>query len=296
MMHCISYNYPEHKYRADPCEVPSLSQSIAKILVHRSERHARDAHPRLGGKTFWMTHAMDVGTICHALMLGKPLPEVELIPFDDYKTKLARERRDEAIASGKIPLKNKEFGEQGSLVEAAGHIRAKLANMGVAFDPEHCEVAMFWSKNGAQCKARVDNVKGARVIDLKFTACAHPDFIDRQVRDLGYDIQHAAYTEAVRELVAVDNCDSADEFALYFCETVEPYCVTRAVMSPESAMIGKLKWAYAQTRWAECLQSGKWDEYLPPGSTHVVQAKPWDIERAVARFGGEPLPKGESFL
>jgi len=295
MMHCISYNYPEDKYRADPCETPSLSQSIAKILVSQSERHARDAHPRLGGKPFRTTHAMDVGTICHALMLGKPLPEVELIPFDDYKTKLARERRDEAIARGVIPLKNKEYGEQGSLVSSAQIIREKLRHIGIWFEPEHCEVAMFWSKNGCQCKARIDNIEGPKALDLKFTECAHPDFIDRQVKSMGYDIQHAAYTEAIRELVSVDS-DGQDDFTLLFCETSEPYCITPARLSHEAAMIGKMKWQYAQRRWAECLATNVWREYVEPGATHVVEASTWDMERAVARFGGEPLPKGESFV
>ena len=295
MMHSIEYGYPEDKYRSDPCEVPSLSQSIAKILVSQSERHASDAHPRLGGKPFRTTHAMDVGTICHALMLGKPLPEVELIPFDEYRTKEAKTLRDAAIAAGKIPLKNKEYGEQGSIVEAAKIIKQKLNDIGISFNPEHCEVAMFWSKNGCQCKARLDNVEWIRGYDLKFTECAHPDFIDRQVKSLGYDIQNAAYTEAIDELESNESTGSA-EFTLLFCETSEPYCVTPARLSPEAAMIGKLKWQYAQTRWVECLATNVWREYLHPGATHIVQASQWDLERAIARFGGEPLPKGESFL
>ena len=282
-MRGIEYHFDLDRYRADPCEIPSLSQSIAKILVGESEEHARRAHPRLGGHYRPATKVMDVGTICHALMLGQPLPEIELIPYDTYQTRDARLLRDLAIDCGKIPLKNAEYGEQGKIFQRAELLREKLGNMGFTFDPDRCEVAMFWSKYGAQCKGRIDNLQGFRAIDLKFTACAHPDFIDRQVSSMGHNIQAASYTEAINELVP--EADGRGEFLLLFCETEPPYCITPATMSPEQALIGQVKWAYAQRRWAECLATGVWHEYMAPGEIHMVEAKPWELTRAIERYG-----------
>jgi len=283
MMRGIEYHYPEAAYFADPCEVPSLSQSIAKILVNESELHAFREHPRLGGHVRTRTKAMDVGTICHAIMLGQPLPEIELIPYDDYRNKDAQALKRLAIDCGKIPLTNKEHGEQGKLMQAALTIRSKLAERGVTFSVDHCEVAMFWTINGVQCKARIDNIEGPHSVDLKFTECAHPDFIDRQVETMGYNIQEAAYTEAINELVP--EAAGQGTFSLLFCETSPPYCITPARMSPEASMIGMLKWKYAQRRWAECLQSNQWNEYVAPGQCHIVPGKPWALQQAMERYG-----------
>ncbi len=294
-MRSIEYNYPEDKYRADPCESVSLSQSIAKILVSESELHAYLEHPRLGGHVRKSTKAMDVGTICHALMLGKPLPEIEHIPFDDYRTNAAKAQRDAAIAAGKIPLKNSEFGEQGKIWKGAEIIREKLRDMGYLFDPAQSEVAMFWSKNGCQCKARFDNLDVRKALDLKFVDSAHPDTIDRQVHTMGYVIQHAAYTEAINELIP--EADGQAEFELLFCEIHEPYCVTPAKLLPNAEMIGRIKWKYAQQRWVECLQTNVWREYMAPGAVHMVDARDWEVERAIERFGsGASVEKGDGFL
>ena len=43
------HDIPPREYHADPCPAPSLSRSIAKLLVERSPAHAYAAHPRLGG-------------------------------------------------------------------------------------------------------------------------------------------------------------------------------------------------------------------------------------------------------
>lgn len=278
----IHYHYPEDAYRKDPCPSPSLSQSIAKVLVDESEVHAYMAHPRLGGRPPKPSKRMDVGSICHALMLGKPLPEIEHIECDDYKKKDNQALRDLAIEAGKIPLNNKEWGEQGSIIRAAEILRNKLQSLGVTFDPDHCEVAMFWEVNGTQCKGKADNLEGFEVVDLKFTQCAHPDFIDRQVRDHGTAIQEAAYTEAVNLLVP--EADGRAKFTLYFCEVQEPFCITPVRLSPEQSMIGQLQWSYAQRRWAECLRTNTWHEYMAPGECHVVQAKPWDLTQAIERY------------
>lgn len=284
----IEYNYPEEQYHSDPCSVPSLSASIAKTLVLQSELHAYREHPRLGGKPRVATHSMDVGTICHAMMLGKPLPEIEHVPFDDYRTNDAKALRNLARECGKIPLNNKEWGEHGSLIRAAEALRNKLHDMGVVFDPRHCEVALFWQRNGVQCRSKLDNLEGYCSYDLKFTECAHPDFIDRQVKTMGYQIQEAAYNEAVNE--CVPEAEGRASFTLLFCETHEPYCITPARMSAEQSMIGQLQWSYAQRRWADLLTGGAWHEYIAPGTCHTIQAKPWELTQALERYGQGDSP------
>jgi hypothetical protein len=83
-------------YHADPCVSPSLSQSIAHTLVTLSPRHAWLEHPRLGGQKRKATKAMDEGSILHRLLLGEGV-DVGVIHEDDYKTKAARELRDQIL-------------------------------------------------------------------------------------------------------------------------------------------------------------------------------------------------------
>ncbi|WP_242401117.1 hypothetical protein [Acetobacter okinawensis] len=41
------YDLPEAQYHADPCPTPSLSNSVARILLDESPMHAHFSHPRL---------------------------------------------------------------------------------------------------------------------------------------------------------------------------------------------------------------------------------------------------------
>ena len=66
---------PENDYHADPVgPAPSLSASIAKLLVLKSPRHAWLAHPRLNKakaeEVEKAKRARDVGTATHKLVLG----------------------------------------------------------------------------------------------------------------------------------------------------------------------------------------------------------------------------------
>src|SRR5690348_15257594 len=79
----LHYNISANDYHADPCPEPSLTQSIAKLIL-RSPAHARVAHPRLNpdqperdGRRY------DVGNIAHRLLLGRGR-ELEIIPGDDW--------------------------------------------------------------------------------------------------------------------------------------------------------------------------------------------------------------------
>ena len=68
----IHYSMRAAAYHADPCERPSLSSSIAKILLEKTPRHAWTAHPRLNPDFAAKDESkFDLGTAVHELMLGK---------------------------------------------------------------------------------------------------------------------------------------------------------------------------------------------------------------------------------
>jgi len=64
------YDIPETDYHADPIAEPSLSSSIAKILLARSPRHAWANHPRLNPNQEPETRReFDFGSAAHAMLL-----------------------------------------------------------------------------------------------------------------------------------------------------------------------------------------------------------------------------------
>src|SRR5262245_50563917 len=64
------YDIPLAEYLADPCPAPSLSASIAHILLSQSPRHAWEAHPRLNPHYEpEEAEAFDLGTAAHAYLL-----------------------------------------------------------------------------------------------------------------------------------------------------------------------------------------------------------------------------------
>src|SRR4051812_46738879 len=85
-------------YHADPCPAPSLTQSVAKILLAKSPLHAWHAHPRLNPDYQHNDDTkFDVGNIAHKMLLGRG-KQIEVLEFDDWRTKAAKEAREKAAS------------------------------------------------------------------------------------------------------------------------------------------------------------------------------------------------------
>ncbi len=100
----IHYDVAAARYHADPCVKPSLSSSIAKILLEKTPRHAWYAHPRLNPDFAANTDTkFDLGSVVHELMLGKGVGYA-VIKAADYRAKTAQAARQAAREEGKVPL------------------------------------------------------------------------------------------------------------------------------------------------------------------------------------------------
>ena len=139
----ITEDMPADEYHADPCETPSLSASMAKVIDNESMAHAHAYHPRLGNtsKAKEQTKAMRSGSILHWLATGRdkpaiviageytsvnerPLPktgpvdwipddinETPIVEYDAYRKKSARLFKDQALARGLVPMKRAEYDD-----------------------------------------------------------------------------------------------------------------------------------------------------------------------------------------
>ena len=91
-------------YFADPCPTPSLTQSLCKILIETSPQHAWTAHPRLNPQFEYDSDTkFDLGNVAHRLVLGRG-KEIEVIEFDDWRSKAAKEARAKARFESRIPV------------------------------------------------------------------------------------------------------------------------------------------------------------------------------------------------
>jgi hypothetical protein len=247
----------EDEYHADPCTGPSLSQSIAHILVTESPRHAWLAHPKLGGKKRPATTAMDEGKILHKLLLGEGA-KFDLIRADSFRTKAAQEQRDEAIAAGRVPLLIEKFE---AISTAAERIRENAKTQGFPLEGTP-EVALQFTERATKglimCRSRLDMIAAGHVIyDIKRVSSANPKDIARRFVDNGYDIQWAAYTRAYEQLGGPDVLGRADMVYL-FCEAMEPYEVVP--VRPDGAIreIGMRRWMKAVRLWEDLLEAKSW--------------------------------------
>lgn len=242
----------------DPRE--ALSPSIAKELVNKSPAHARHMidHGKLA------TSQMDVGSVLHAMLLGVGKP-IWTVQQSSWRTKKAQEERDQAHASGRVPMLERDVER---LTEAAVVLGAKLADRGVDLGGD-AEIKIEWDTgDGVLCRGVPDCVTGERIYDLKVGEFVAPVDAGRKIYTMGYDIQGAAYTEAICELDP--DLDGRTSFALVFVEPSAPYAVTIVELDGVFEELGRARWQRAKRLWSVCQESGEWTDY----SDHVVRAEP----------------------
>jgi hypothetical protein len=274
---------------------PRLSQSIAKELVERSPWHAKRAmdrrapqHEDEGGESDEdkKRDTMDRGTIIHALLLNTPSPAVIVadekgVPFDDFRTKAAKEQKAKIRAKGKIPVIARKVEP---VLRLADRIREGLfIEHGIDLTGDS-ELAVEWTERATDgtpvpCRGMLDHWIAQQtrghwytIYDVKIWQSANPRVLVRKVHDMGVDIQAEAYTRAV-EAVHPELAGRV-RFVTLVCE-VSTGLVTPIVFGGQMRKVGELRWQRAVDMWAACSARNDW-----PGYTRgemVIDAPEWMI-------------------
>lgn len=282
----------ELDYHADPCPDPSLSSSIAKVLVSRSPLHAWIAHPRLNPNFVPDEDSkFDRGTVAHAVLLeGKS--RVHVIDADDWRTNKAKEARDSARAEGLVPLLAHQWEGVVEMVEAAKIAVAECTDLdGYGLAEGTAEQTLLWREGKTWCRARPDWLSRDRklMLDYKTTAAsAEPNDWIRTMLGCGYDIQAAHYLRGNRATGAAG--DTKFVFLVQECE--KPYACSFVGVSPALLQLGDAKVAEALEIWQRCLAKNEWPAY----PKRICWAEPpawaeskWE-ERSVAMFAERGIP------
>lgn len=267
----IVESMPEDEYHSDPCDRPSLSSSCATTIVNQSAAHARLGHPRFGGDPRDPTGSMDAGSVAHEMLLGVG-GGIVVVDAKDWRTKDAKEQRDEAHAAGKTPVLTARHAEIDAAVQI---IRGKLEARGVKLYGRK-EVSLFWERGAPgkviTCRGRVDHLGEDCVDDFKFVANAHPKKCRQKIIDFGYHIQRAAYLEGL----SANGTDAYRmPYRLHFCELTPPYCVTTVYLRESMAELGEQCWTEACDTWQRATTTNEWPEYWV--GEYGAAAKPWEL-------------------
>jgi hypothetical protein len=263
-------------YHADPCPEPSLSCSIAKLLVTRGSTplHAWFEHPRLNpAYAPEEEQKFDLGKAAHSLMLKDP-QEFEIVDAPDWRTKAAQERREVARIAGKIPLLAHQFKEAQAMVEAAdaqldGHEEGSEFFVEGHGWPER---TMIWREGDVWCRARLDWLPEIPKLypDYKSTsASADPRVWQNAAFANGFDIQASFYCRGLRAL-GIDK----PEFRFVVQENYAPYALSVIQLSPGLIDLADRKVELAIEIWRACVRDNVWPGY----GTHTahIETRAWD--------------------
>jgi hypothetical protein len=257
-------------YHADPTEAPSLSSSIARVLISQSPLHAYTQHPRLNPAFVPEEKAaFDLGTVVHQLYLEGTDDGVEVFDYPDWKKKAAQIDRDVARAQGLTPLLTKDWQRVLEMRDALVRQLATHEARPALFADGHAEPTLVWEEDGVTCRARLDWLFDdySVVDDLKSTSrSAAPEAWSPF--SMGYDIQAAFYLRGLRALTGVDAT-----FRFVVVETSAPFALSVFELSPGVLDVADAKVEWAIGRWRTCVDSGVWPAY--PTKVATVDLPPW---------------------
>lgn len=274
-----TYCIPEAEYHADPCPAPSLSSSLAKVLLRQSPLHAKMMHPKLSPNYVSPESSrFDLGTMAHAMLLEGDDSKLVVIEADDWRTKAAKEARDAARAEGKLPILQKQSADLFAMVQQARKFLKNSEVGGVTFDSE---LTIAWQDNGVWCRSKYDWISDRRdiVLDYKTTDDANPETFIRQIGRMGYDMQAAFYTRGAQAL------GFRPTFAFLAQEITPPYACSLIALSNTYMEIAAGKADIAIRTWAHCLKADSWPAY----TDRILYAEPpaWEMAKFQAGLEDE---------
>ena len=255
------------EYHADPAPEPSLSSSVARILVERSPKHAWWAHPRLN-PDFAPDRGSDaaaIGSAVHAVALECDWDRIVFVDAPDWRTKAAKEARSDAILAGCIPLLEKNRWQVTGMVAGLAPLLP---------EPRTAEATLMWREaNGAWCRARPDAMQSGPglIVDVKTTTlAATPDGWGRRAM-WDYAMQCGLYRRAYARCSQYDDVLPAWRFVVQ--EQTAPYCAAVFTFDNEALAYCDALAERAIELWGACMSSGEWPGY--PAGGHVAELPAW---------------------
>lgn len=278
------YRMPAALYHADPCPEPSLSASIAVKLVEETPLHARHAHPRLNPayEAEDGNVAAGKGSIAHELILGQGGGFV-VLDFDDWRTKAAKEARDEAVAAGKTPILWKAFAEAETVARAVIRAVGEIEECADFGDPvAQSELVMIWQdEGGIWCRAMIDRLTPRGMIyDVKTSGRGLDDrTLQNRFAD-GFATQPGLYLRGLEALWP--EMAGRLRWTWIFAEQTAPFAVRVDEADAFALKEGAERAELAVRMWARCMATDRWPGY--PRRVGRLGPTEWSYNRWTERL------------
>lgn len=273
---------PMAEYLADPCPTPSLSAGIAHTLITQSALHAKWAHPKLSPSYKQEEDGrFDIGTAAHSLIL-EGVDKVAVCEFDDWRSKAARQAREDARRNGFTPLLTKHYEAVKAMVLAAANYMASC-ELKAAFAQATPELTCLWQEGDLWMRARPDLTSADRkvIVNYKTTEIAEPESFARRMIGLGYDLSAVFYERGMKAIGY-----PVEQFFLAQ-EVTPPYACALVGLSDPMREIANGKLDYALTLWAHCMKTDQWSAY--PSTVYYAEPKAYELDK----WAGEALSRGD---
>lgn len=256
---------PEGVYHSDR---NSLSSSGARQLLPPScpaifreqQLHRPESKPQF-----------DFGHAAHKLILGKG-QEIVSIPHEDWRTKQAKELRDQAYADGKTPLLERDVKTAEAMArKVLEHPRAEaLLSAGDA------EISGYWhDETGVRLRYRTDWLHPGQqriiAVDYKTSSSAHPKHFAKAAADYGYHQQAAWYLDG---LAATGVSDDA-AFLFIVQSKTPPHPVSVIELNQRAIELGRALNRQAINLYAECVANDHWPDY--GHNIHLIELPTWAV-------------------
>lgn len=257
--------YPDvtcEQYFAEPCPVPALTNSGIKTLLNSCPAKFAYEHPAIGQteEDRKQTAAQYLGSLVHRLALDKG-DDYAISPFDEYRSKEAKEWKAEVENRGVIPVKKAVFDDAQVMATA---IREGIQRE-TRGEPYLTEVVMAWKRevNGFPiwCRGMIDVwcPSLGLALDVKTIRDAGDKSIARAFAT-GYASQDAWYRSGIE---TINKDHGRTRFGFLFVESERPFLsrygeADEAFRYGASMMIGR-----AADIFARCMKSGEWPSYRP---------------------------------
>lgn len=260
-------------YHKDPAPEPSLSSSIAKLLIYGSPLSAKIAHPRLNPDFKESDEKkFDIGSTAHEILFGRGRG-LAVLPYEDWRTKAAKDARAKAIEKGLTPVKAADHDLATDMAEAAIAQLRLIPECEGFFDGkaiDNSEVVCLWSETDERTKQTIwmrslmDRLHiGTDVVtiwDLKTTSSsASPWTVGQHLISQRYDVQAAMYERAIMHLVTGSGGRIRMRFIVQ--ENWYPYLLSVVELDAGAITIGQKKLSFAIDRWRRAIKENSWPAY-----------------------------------
>ena len=263
-------------------------QSLAKVLIEKSPRHAWHAYQR--GEDEDPTVAKNRGQLVDQMLFGVVSKPVVLVHANDFRTNAAKAAKASALAEGGIPILAKKYEELKDIVAA---LMVDLEAQGVDLSVGKAQVDVEWdsvTNAGIKvpCKGKLDHLTlegdpkspyAAIIRDLKTTVDASPEGVAKSMVKYGAHIQREAYVEAINTLYP--SVEGRVQFQFIYAEVNGITAVTLAEPAGSMRALGAQQWRRAVATWEKCLRAREWPAYTRPGEVLQIEAKPWQLNEEI---------------